>query len=222
MGSKFSYKNKNTLFVFILSITLISVMLIGNLDIFKKKYPIPQASNENVIEEVFQEVFQEPTTYLEKSESIFVHIDGEVNKPGVVELKFGNRLHEAVELAGGLTSHANTLGVNLAQEVSDGFQYIIPSQGEQLIINGLIEGSVIAMGVSNTKSTYDTEGKMNINLGSKEDFIKLPGIGEVLSQRILDYREEKGGFKSIEDLKNVSGIGDKKYEDIKDKIFISS
>lgn len=218
MGSKFSYKNKNTVFVLILSFSLIALMLILNLDIFNKQYPIPETTaieSEDETEESYEATISE----LKVNTTIFVHIDGEVNKPGVVELSSGSRLNDAVALAGGLTEKANTKGVNLAQKVEDGLKYIIPDDNSSFEILG--DTSINTKeGQSSTEQVFNGEGKLNVNQATKENLMELPGIGEVLSQRILDYRDENGEFKSVEDLKNVEGIGDKKFEDMKNKICI--
>ncbi|MGB5824523.1 MAG: helix-hairpin-helix domain-containing protein [Proteocatella sp.] len=227
MSSKFTWNFKNIKNVIFILIILIGVMAIGNFTNKTQKYEIAngKAKNQDVIaeefgEETLPENSVEPESISEasdKKEVIFVDIAGEVENPSVVEVDGGERLQKAVELAGGLTDFADRDAVNLAQKLIDGAQYIIPSKGEKLVIN-YQEG----IGFSEDKDAGRSDsGKLNINTASKEQLMELSGVGAVISQRILDYRNENGQFKAIEDLKDVSGIGDKKFNDIKNSICIN-
>lgn len=138
---------------------------------------------------------------------IFVHISGQVYKPGIVELELGKRVIDAVELAGGLKKDADIDRINLAKKLVDEEKIYIPKIGEE------ISGEMTLT----TTSTQEESGKININTCSKGDLMSLPGIGDVLADRIIEYRTTNG-FKTVEDIKNVSGIGDKKFEAIKDLI----
>jgi len=138
-------------------------------------------------------------------EEIIVDICGAVNNPKVVILKSGARVFDAVNEAGGLTDRADLKSINLARKVRDGEKIIIPEIGEILVNNvnnNIIEG----------------DSKININTASLAELKSLDGIGDVLGKRIIEYRENNNGFKEIEDIKNVSGIGDKRFENIKDSI----
>ncbi|NMA86892.1 MAG: ComEA family DNA-binding protein [Tissierellia bacterium] len=142
----------------------------------------------------------------EENNIIMVHISGEVHMPGLVELAQGSRVIDAVKLAGGLKNDADMDRINLAKKLLDEEKIYIPKIGEE---NTLIE--VLS------ESTVEDSGKINLNTATKEQLMTLPGIGEVLAGRIIDYRENTP-FKSITDIKNVSGIGDKKFEGIEDLI----
>ncbi len=139
---------------------------------------------------------------------IKVYVTGEVYSPGVFELEYGERIEDAINLAGGVTENANMKNVNLACVLEDGEKIYIPNINEKDIEeeNSIIESK--------------NNSKVNINKGGLEQLITLPGVGEALAQRIISYREENGKFKKIEELKNVSGIGDKKYESLKELITI--
>ncbi len=158
---------------------------------------------------------------VEEIEKIKVYVIGQVNKPGVIELEYGARLEDAIILAGGTTEESDLSKINLACSLEDGQKIYIPSINEknsdEYIItqnnDGIIEQS-------NISSYNNNNSKININTGDIDELSNLPGVGKALAQRIIVYREENGKFKKIEDLKNVSGIGDKKYENLKEYICI--
>lgn len=135
---------------------------------------------------------------------IFVDISGEVKKAGVYQVTDGTRLFEVIKIAGGLTSDADRDGFNQAEIVSDGEKIIIPAKGEG------------AVSVANPGIT--ASGMININTADSTALQEIPGVGPATADKIIAYRNENGRFASKEDIKNVSGIGDKTYEKMKDKI----
>ena len=155
---------------------------------------------------------KEEIAKLPDEQFIVIDICGAVQYAGVVKLKQGDRMIDAVEAAGGLLSTADRKQVNLARILVDGEQIYIPEVGEVENVNS-------GIGVSLTTSTQS--GKININTASQSELETLNGIGKVLAERILQYRNDKGRFKTIEEIKKVSGIGDKKYEGIKDHITVN-
>ena len=160
----------------------------------------------------------------EKIATIKVHVSGAVKNEGVYELEEDARIADAIEKAGGVTDIANMKNVNLASKLEDGMKIYIPKQGEDVLENNLEENSnnkETTLGGSGTNSNVGNEkGKININKATKEELDTLPGIGESTAQKIIKYREEHGSFKNIEELKEVKGIGDTKYEEIKDLVDI--
>ncbi|MBE5895246.1 MAG: ComEA family DNA-binding protein [Lachnospiraceae bacterium] len=136
----------------------------------------------------------------------FVHISGAVKNPGVYELPEGGRLYELVEAAGGFTEDAAQDYCNLAQTVSDGCQYRIPTIEE--VSGG--SGSEVFL----ADSHYTAEGLLDINLAGREELMLLPGIGETRADAILAYRDSVGRLESTEELMNVSGIKQGLYEQI--------
>lgn len=150
----------------------------------------------------------------EEKATIKVHIDGQIKNRGVVELEEGSRLVDAVEKSGGLTEEADTSNINLAYVLQDGEKVYIYSKQEieELKINGNLNEEISSM---NKKDT-----KININTATQTELEEITGIGPSLAQRIIEYRESNGKFKNIEELKNVSGIGDKKFESMKSEITI--
>ncbi len=155
----------------------------------------------------------------EEENEIVVHIAGEVKKPGIVRIKEGARIADVIEQAEGLTEFANISNINLAYIVEDGQKIIIPKQGEiqdneEYISSDSGEGII----QENEQNENSKDEKININKASVEELQQLDGIGQATASKIIQYREENGEFKQIEDLKNVSGIGDAKFSAIKDKI----
>jgi competence protein ComEA len=146
---------------------------------------------------------------------IMVHITGQVYNPGLVQLESGSRVIDVVNKAGGLTSEADLDRINLARKVADEEKIYIPRIGEDIDEKKEEIQTVQDSGSGEESSS----GKVNINIASKEEIMTLPGIGEVLATRIVEYRENNK-FATIEDIKNVSGIGDKKFEGIKDLIIV--
>lgn len=150
-------------------------------------------------------------------EKIKVYITGEVNSPGVKEVEDGARIEDVIVLAGGLTEFANINKVNLAYKLEDGQKIYIPNVNEKVeeyITEENGEGIV--------EKTSKSLGKININTADVVKLCELPGVGESLASRIIQYREENGKFKSIEDLKNVSGIGEKKFESLREYIVVNN
>ncbi len=146
---------------------------------------------------------------------IIIHVAGEVNNPGIISLKQGSRIIDAIESAGGLTEDADISNVNLAYELEDAQKIYIPS------IYDLEEIAVIQENSENILSSgVKKNSKVNINKANEGELQNLTGIGLSIAKRIVQYRNENGNFKNLEDIKNVSGIGDSKYENIKDEICI--
>ena len=143
--------------------------------------------------------------------TIAVHVSGAVAAPGVYELDEGARVADAVELAGGFLEGAAENALNLARVLNDGEQVVVPTAEEHAAQQSAAEASGGAAGVG---------GKVNINTASVELLDTLPGVGESTAQKIIADREANGPFSSPEDLKRVSGIGDKKYAELADLITV--
>ena len=119
--------------------------------------------------------------------------------------------------AGGFTDNANDSSVNLARVLSDGEQVSVASKKSSTINTEDVDSSVSEISPNSSNSTPN---KININTASTEELMTLDGIGEATAEKIITYRQEQGSFKSIDEIKEVSGIGDKKYEAIKDFITV--
>lgn len=154
---------------------------------------------------------------------VIIHITGSVKNPGIVKLKEGSRIEDAIESAGGLTENADITKVNLAYVVEDGTKIKIPSAseediGEEDIIDSKSGDNIIIE--ENAVPSNNSTQTININKATEKEFETLPGIGPSLASKIIEYRNQNGKFESIEDIKNVNGIGDNKYEKIKDLITV--
>ena len=149
---------------------------------------------------------------IHENQSIMIHISGQIYSPGIIELNSGSRLIDAVNLAGGLKKDADLDRINLAKRLLDEEKIYIPKIGEE-------DTPIEIPNQTIASNSGGVESKIDINICTKEELITLPGIGEVLAGRILDYREENL-FKTIDDIKNVSGIGEKKYDSIKELITV--
>ena len=149
------------------------------------------------------------STPIQKEDSlIMVYISGQVYSPGIYELVLGDRVVDAVNMAGGLSKQADLDKINLAKKVNDEEKIYIPAIGEEIPFSVDVE------------TNSQESGKININVASSADLESLPGIGEVIAGRIIEYRKTNK-FNSIEDILEVSGIGDAKFESIKDLISIN-
>ena len=157
------------------------------------------------------------------NKEITVYVSGEVNKSAVVTLKEGDRLAVAVEKLGGTTKKADLNNINLAIRVKDEEHYIIPKIGEakQEDLKDVNNTKDIENAEIKNENTAKDSSKININTATLEELDKLPGVGEATANKIISHREENGQFKTIEDIKNVNGIGDKKFEKMKELICVN-
>lgn len=142
-----------------------------------------------------------------------VYISGEINKPGVYQIKDGDRLEDLINEAGGLTDKASDKTLNLAQRLDDQMKIYIPNIDEENSLENIDPNKAANISVS-SKSEL-----ININTASKEELMTLPNIGDKRADAIIEYRSANK-FEKIEDIKNVTGIGDKFYEALKDLITI--
>lgn len=155
---------------------------------------------------------------------IYIHIIGEVNNQGIIILEKGQRIVDAIEKAGGITKKADLSKVNLAYVLSDGQKVRIPSVDDKENVeyvtqnsgnNTLIEGG--NQGASNISLGG---GKVNINTATQTELETLTGIGPSLAARIIEYRGQNGKFKKVEELRNVKGIGQSKYDGVKEEVVV--
>lgn len=154
-----------------------------------------------------------PTIVIQSNIKVMIDVAGKVMKPGVYELKVGDRINDALVAAGGLAAEADREWVernlNRAQVVTDGMKIYIPSKSESPKLQ-VKSGETSILGT--------VSGKVSINTAGVEELDKLSGIGPALAGRIIDYREKNGGFRDLNELKLVSGIGEKLFDKIKDEV----
>lgn len=147
-----------------------------------------------------------------------VHVDGAVGAPGVVELEGEDlRVTDAIERAGGLLDDADTTSLNLAEPLVDGVKIHVPHEGEQ---EGPDMTSSATQWTGTSGTTGAPQGLVNLNTATSEQLETLPGIGEATAAHIIEDREAHGPFASAEDLMRVSGIGEKKFERVKDLVCV--
>ena len=150
-----------------------------------------------------------------------VYVCGAVRTPGVVRLPAGARVTDALELAGGPTAKAELAAVNLAAQVTDGQQILVPERGAAVAAAPSSSGSSSSGALGVAPSGGAAPGALvNINTASLEELDALDGVGPSTAQKIIDYRTENGGFKTIDEIKEVPGIGDAKFAAMKDSITV--
>lgn len=218
----------------IIAIILIILVIIAYYYLYLKN-STEEISNQDLEVNNTQASNQTNETEKEGEETIVVHVSGAVNIEGIVELDSGSRIANAIEKAGGVKENADMTNINLAYPLEDGMKIHIPTKeeteanknNENMIDESYVTSS--SGGVSSKEDINSTQGnsststsskKVNINTATQEELDTLPGIGPSIASKIIDYREQNGKFNSIEEIKEVSGIGDAKYEKIKDSITI--
>ena len=218
----FNKKNKILLIVIVAIVAIISYYFIFDR---KEEWLNNQEQNLEIKEEIKTNDQIENNSneqQLEKNENIIVHVSGAVNKEGIVELKNNSRIIDAIDKAGGLKDEADITNINLAYIIEDGMKIHIPSKEEKestIIVESNIDSGTVEQS-NEIKSNNNKKLKININTATKTDLETLPGIGESTALKIIEYRNEKGQFKLIEDIKQVNGIGENKFNKIKELITV--
>ena len=215
---------KIIIFILILLFSIYKIIDNKNVNLSENVYIVSESevnNKETVLNDVVEVDNKKDDNYneinIEKYDKkmITVFISGEVNNPGVVTIESEKRLSDAIDVLGGITESADLNKINLAMKLKDESHYIIPKLGEnnEFYSNNIFE--------SNTQSSTNIQSNLiNINNANAAQLDTLPGIGEATANKIINHREENGLFKSIEEIKKVNGIGDKKYEEIKNLISI--
>ena len=203
-------KNKQNILLIIILVIIVLAFSISNYIKQQRVYMLSGKAEENIIGDDNENNITEQFN----TDKIVVHIEGEVANPGVYELNKDTRVFDAIEAAGGLLKDADRKRINLAKKIADEEYIYIPNKNEENIESQYRNNLLIPTG------TIQNTNLININRANIMELKELPGIGDVLAGRIIEYRDEKGKFKSIEELKSVSGIGDKKFDDIKDRVTI--
>ena len=163
----------------------------------------------------------------------FVYVTGEVVNPGIAMLNENSRIIDAIKSAGGITNNANISKINLAYVLKDGMKVSIPSK-EDLKKDSNFEYITMSSGDGKNDDTSENQNSLssktdknitnksmvNINTATQTELETLPGIGPSTALKIINYRNENGKFSSIDEIKNVNGIGDSKFENIKKYITV--
>jgi competence protein ComEA len=188
---------------------LAAVIMLGSMYGFYEKDKVAELDEANKLERF-------------SGEMLTVYVTGAVNKPGVVKIKDGARVIDAIEVCGGVLPTADTAKINMAQLVKDGAQVTVPEKNvvlmQQTQANSKAEAARNNGG--QVKTSSHSEEKININTADQAELDKLPGVGPATAATIIEYRQKEGQFQSIEDLKKVGGISEAKFKKIADRIKI--
>ena len=208
--------NKNKKVIFFIILLICPMILVIKDKLLSKQELYILTEEKNISEEVIEEknVKNEENNITNKV--ITVYISGEVNKPGIVTLSDGDRLATAVEKVGGTTKKADLNGVNMAVKLQDEMHYIIPKIGDI----AREDNSKLETNDNTNQNEALKTSQININTATIEELDKLPGVGEATANKIVSHRNDNGEFKSIEEIKNVNGIGDRKFEAMKELICV--
>lgn len=178
--------------------------VVQSLEILDKNNPITTSVTPPMIEEA--EIQEVP-----------IYICGEVKNPGVYYVSTHAIINDIVEKSGGFTDEANQMAVNLASQIVPNEKIIVPKIGEEIdkLIDSYDNRERIESSSVSLQATINQTPLINLNTATKEQLMALNGIGEMKAAAIIAYRQEKGAFSSVDELKNISGIGDKTFEKIK-------
>ena len=225
-------------------ISFVILLIIIQYGLFVYFYYVKSFKSENASQvQESVETFDEESNDNDKLSEFYVEIKGAVNSPGVFKVTSDNIINDAINMAGGLKNNAYTKNINLSKNVSKEMVVYVYTNYEYSLVNTKEEtyecncpkqdisactdkgASIITSDENKPEELPDSNSevensKVNINNATKEMLTSLSGIGDAKAQKIIDYRNENGLFKSIEDLKNVSGISEKLFEQIKEFITI--
>ncbi len=231
----FTYRHKKEIILVCLGLVLL--LVIGSIFLYKS-YNTKDKEEENIVlnaKKTTKKNEEEDAT-----EDVYYQVDikGEVINPGIYTVKEGSRVIDVIRLAGDLTENADTSVLNLSKKVKDEMVIIVYSYQEVENFTETLEKEEIEQeaclnqnGIENNACIKDSDvdtnsssvvisGKVSLNTATIDELMTLPGIGEAKAEAIIKYREEVGAFQSIEELKEVSGIGDAIFDQIKENITI--
>ncbi len=230
----FTYRHKKQIilctFGLVLLLVVASIFIIKNINFEDKE-------DENIVLNTKKDIKKDKEE--EDVSDIYYQVDikGEVINPGIYTVKEGSRVIDVIRLAGDLTDNADTSVLNLSKKVKDEMVIIVYSFNEVesftetkekeeieqeacINQNDIINDACIEDSSNDTSSSVVISGKISLNTANLDELMMLPGIGEAKAEAIIKYREEVGAFQNIEELKEVSGIGDAIFDQIKESITI--
>lgn len=226
------FEKKKKIFICIAIIVIVALIYIVYTNFYKSTFEEIDLNDaildegSNIEENLDNSIVKENGDVLDnedvEKDEIIIHIIGEVKKEGIVSLKEGDRVIDAIKKAGGETKNADLSQVNLAYILSDGQKIYIPAKNEKIdnFVISSNEAEIIDNKGNKNSESSNMSSKININTATESQLDTLPGIGPSTATKIIEYRNTNGKFKKIEDIKEVRGIGEAKYEDLKKYITI--
>lgn len=220
---------KQFLIIIVIFLFMFFIIFIYFFKIYNSNYEYIDSENilENISETISNESIDTKISNETEFEYIVVHITGAINTPGIVKLPIASRISDAINEAGGLTSDANITSINLAYKLEDGQKIYIPyisDNSNSIISENYITSdpgyNIILENTSSINNNYSNIDLVNINIATQTELETIPGIGPSTALKIIQYRNENGKFVNIEDIKNINGIGESKFENIKNYITI--
>ncbi|MGI2326526.1 helix-hairpin-helix domain-containing protein [Planococcus sp. YIM B11945] len=173
---------------------------------------VPAASLDLIQAESPQQTEPQPQE-VQIPDFVMVDVKGQVANPGVYELPIDARMQDAIDAAGGFSEKADNRAINLAQKLQDEMAIYVPAQGEEIVMPA-------APGVSSDSPGASSDATVNLNSATDTELMTLPGIGPSKAAAIIAYRTDNGNFQTVEDLKEVTGIGEKTFEKLKELISV--
>lgn len=221
--------NKKQFLIIIIFLFMFFIIFIYFFKIYNSNYEYIDSENilENITETISNESINTEITNKIEINYIVVHITGAINTPGIVKLPLESRISDAINEAGGLTSEADISSINLAYKLEDGQKIYIPyitDDFNSIISENYITSdagyNIVLDNTSYLGNNYSNIDLININIATQTELETIPGIGPTTALKIIQYRNENGKFATIEDIKNINGIGESKFENIKKYITI--
>lgn len=212
-------KKQKIFFFIILSIMIAVIIYYIYSTLYKNDFSLSYDDTNFIDDALIENIDNTNISNLDELEtnSIIVYVCGAVKESKVVTLKENSRVCDAIDAVGGLSNNADLTNINLAYILEDGEKIYIPKKGEEPENEYTTTSSAPD---SSYSSSSAKNNKININKATQTELETIPGVGPSTALKILDYREKNGKFLSIEDIKNVSGIGDAKYEKMKEYISV--
>lgn len=199
----------------IIIITIATFMLL-----FVGFYIIKKANKSEYIElEIEKDKVEENNTInkeIVEEQEIVIHITGAVKKQGIVKIKEGARISDIIAVAGGTTNEADLSKINLAYKVEDGQKIYVPNINDETNVESVTQ----EVGKNVLEDSNSKTSKVDINSASQTELETLSGVGPSTALKIINYREENGKFEKIDDIKKVPGIGEAKFESLKESIYV--
>jgi len=201
--------------IIIMIIAIFMVLFIG-FYIVRKTNSSQYVELETEENEIIENIIKKEEILEDEKQNVIIHVVGEVKKQGIVQVKENSRISDVIEAAGGATSEADLSKINLAYAVKDGQKIYVPNINDETDIEIVIENA----GENVLEDNNEKSSKVNINTATQTELETLNGVGPSTALKIINYRKENGNFERIEDIKNVPGIGDAKFESLKESICI--